>query len=177
MKKNKNGFTLLELLVVVLIIGILAAIALPQYQLARDKAQFANFQNQVKSIKTAVDNYRLIHNEYPNSFDGLDIDFSSNQRVQYLDREGCVIFQDSYCCVGKDVSGIQSNNIVCGRNDYLFAYSIYAGSPYCLAVNENNRAQRLCKNYTFSTAVTNDLITPYGYKTNNGKRYTYYKLR
>ncbi len=178
--KNKLGFTLLELLVVVLIIGILAAIALPQYQLARDKAQFANFQIQVKSITTAINNYRLIHNEYPNSFDGLDIDFSSykptNLKYNGEDIESCIIFKDSYCCIGKTIANYQTANIFCGRNDYLFAYSLYGNKRYCIAAKENIRAEHLCKGYSRNIMMSNNLITPYGHKTNGGKGYYYYLL-
>ena len=178
-KNGNKGFTLLELLVVVLIIGILAAIALPQYQLAVDKTKFSNLQRLVKSIKSAFDSYYLIHNEYPISFDGLDIDFSSSYEHKIdSNREGCVIFEDSYCCIGKPVSGIQSQNIICGKNDYTFAYIWYADKYYlCEAAKENNRAQRLCQSYSntvyMSTAM---LITPYGHYSNNDKYYKVYKL-
>ena len=179
--QNKKGFTLIELLVVILIIGILAAIALPQYQLARDKAQFSNFQRLVKSIKTAVDDYMLINNVYPTTFDELNIDFSSsysytNHTYSGQPLEGCVIFQDSYCCVGKTKSGYQSDNITCGRNDYIFAYSLYSNKPYCISANENKRAQRLCENYDYNKGKDNNLITPSGHNTNNGKKYSFYLL-
>ena len=66
--KNKLGFTLLELLVVVLIIGILAAIALPQYQLAVDKTQFAKMESMVSTVRKAYQHYILIHGRGLTSF-------------------------------------------------------------------------------------------------------------
>jgi type IV pilus assembly protein PilA len=54
MKKVQQGFTLIELMIVVAIIGILAAIALPQYQDYTKKAKFADVVAQTEAYKTAV---------------------------------------------------------------------------------------------------------------------------
>ena len=52
---HQNGFTLLELLMVIAVIGILASIAVPRFQNATEKAKFTEVINSVGPYKTAVE--------------------------------------------------------------------------------------------------------------------------
>ena len=73
---EKNaGFTLIELLVVVLIIGILSSVALPQYQKAVLKSKSLQLQTAVNVFGKAAQSYALANGQWPENFDGLDIDF------------------------------------------------------------------------------------------------------
>ena len=71
--KKSKGFTLIEVLVVVLIIGILAAIALPQYKKAVLKSKFATIKDRTRVIYEAEQRYYLINNSYTTNWDDLDI--------------------------------------------------------------------------------------------------------
>ncbi len=53
--KKQSGFTLIELMIVVAIIGILAAIAVPQYQQYTNKAKFTEVVNATAPMKNAVE--------------------------------------------------------------------------------------------------------------------------
>ncbi len=63
--KLKRGFTLVELLIVVIILAILAAIIIPQFTGATDDAAQAAYDTNIANVRAAIDLYRQQHTEYP----------------------------------------------------------------------------------------------------------------
>lgn len=61
---NRGAFTLIELLIVVAIIGILAAIAVPNFINAQIRAKVAATVSNQKAVATALEMYRTDHNSY-----------------------------------------------------------------------------------------------------------------
>ena len=86
--KNKKAFTLLELLVVILIIGILAGIALPQYKKAVLKSRFATIKNTTRAIYDAEQRYYLANAQYTKKFSDLDIAIPENASNCYISSPG-----------------------------------------------------------------------------------------
>ncbi len=71
----KKGFTLIELLIVVAIIAILAAIAIPNFLQAQTRAKVSRAQADMRSIATALESYYVDHNDYPLcGYDGVPED-------------------------------------------------------------------------------------------------------
>ena len=68
---HKPAFTLIELLIVVAIIGILAAIAIPNFLNAQIRAKVSRALGDLKSIQTALEMYRLDNNVYMMGPSGL----------------------------------------------------------------------------------------------------------
>ena len=97
----KSGFTLLELLVVVLIIGILAAIAVPQYRFAVMKARFSQLISTTRAIKDAQDRYILQYGERSTDLKALDIEFEGATYKTTDDTNDQVHFDWGYCSIGR----------------------------------------------------------------------------
>lgn len=73
MKAPSRGFTLIELMIVVAIIGILAAIALPAYQRYVARAQATEGIVLLEGARTAVDEYVSQTGDFPNSLADLEV--------------------------------------------------------------------------------------------------------
>lgn len=69
--KQKKGFTLVELLLVVTIIGILAGAVLMNFRGQTDKAKTARAKADIQSLETALSLYEMDIGDYPSSDEGL----------------------------------------------------------------------------------------------------------
>ena len=69
--KTENGFTLIEIMVVVVIIGLLAAMIAPNIMRQLDRAEINRARQDVRSIESALDLYRLDNYRYPSTEEGL----------------------------------------------------------------------------------------------------------
>ena len=67
--RESKGFTLLELLVVVVIIGILTAIAIPAYNSYLNTAKITLAQGALDTIRKTLESYHIDYQEYPDSID------------------------------------------------------------------------------------------------------------
>lgn len=74
MKKNKKGFTLVELMVVVAIIGILVAIAVPIYNASQKNAKANACKANLRTINGAISMYYLEKESYPANVAALQTD-------------------------------------------------------------------------------------------------------
>lgn len=69
---NSKGFTLLEILVVVFILSLLAAIVAPQFIGRTEDAKIAEAKVQIKNFETALKLFKLDNGFYPSTEQGLD---------------------------------------------------------------------------------------------------------
>jgi general secretion pathway protein G len=70
-KRGQCGFTLIELMVVIVILGILAGLIIPRIMGRPDEARRAKARLQIESIETALKLYKLDNGDYPTTEQGL----------------------------------------------------------------------------------------------------------
>jgi general secretion pathway protein G len=71
MRQRQSGFTLVEIMVVVVILAVLGALVVPKLIENVDRARVARAQSDIRAIQTALDLYRLDNFKYPTTEQGL----------------------------------------------------------------------------------------------------------
>lgn len=71
-QRNNGGFTLLELMIVIVILGILGAIVAPKFMDEPHKARVVQAKMQIENLSTAVKKFYLDNGFYPSTEQGLE---------------------------------------------------------------------------------------------------------
>lgn len=74
---TRHGFTLVELAVVIVIIGVLAAFAVPRFRASVERSKAAEAFNYLSAIQAAQERYHAKQGTYSNDISALDIQFST----------------------------------------------------------------------------------------------------
>jgi len=72
MNKKASGFTLIEIMVVIVILGILAAVVVPRIMDNPDKARIVKAKQDIRAMEGALELYRLDNFNYPSTDQGLE---------------------------------------------------------------------------------------------------------
>lgn len=70
-RKSINGFTLIEIMVVVIIIGILASLIVPKIMSRPEQARIVKARGDIRAIETSLELYKLDNGFYPSTDQGL----------------------------------------------------------------------------------------------------------
>lgn len=81
--KNNHGFTLIELMIVMTIVGILLTIAQPMYKESTIKAKEAVLMENLFSLRDVIDQFYVDKNKYPDSLDEL----AENQYIRSVPKD------------------------------------------------------------------------------------------
>ncbi|HGO7965813.1 TPA: pilin, partial [Neisseria meningitidis] len=86
MNTLQKGFTLIELMIVIAIVGILAAVALPAYQDYTARAQVSEAILLAEGQKSAVTEYYLNHGEWPANNSSAGVAPASDIKGKYVEK-------------------------------------------------------------------------------------------
>jgi type IV pilus assembly protein PilA len=125
MNRIQKGFTLIELMIVVTIIGMLAAVALPAYQTYTIRAKVSELVLAASAMKTMISEFAQSNNTLAGSGAGLSISLTGKVTASSIDANtGVIMVAGSTTTVGTAVSIVLTPSLqtdgkvtwVCGTN-------------------------------------------------------------
>jgi type IV pilus assembly protein PilE len=153
----KTGFTLIEVLVVVLIIGILTSIALPQYQKAVLKTRYMQAMLLGKEIWQAQQLYKLANDTYANHFEDLDITMPPTESVRPStegDSSEYYFYPWGFCWISDQSYNACLIYISASERAWYLAYLSPSETHECWAEPTTSAtANALCKSLTQKTST------------------------
>ena len=149
-----KAFTLIELFVVVLIIGILASVALPQYKLAVAKARIMNLVAMSKSVLEAEEVYYLANGTYTDKWEDLAVSFSGTVHPSNTIKNGegwTLALGGGSKSIDASDSRVPGVLILTFLSGATASQAPVGGGLTCYAIRTNELAQKVCKNITHQT--------------------------
>ncbi len=150
---KRKGFTLIEMLVVVLIIAVLAAIAFPKYQLAVLKTRYTQLMVLANALHKAQDAYYLATGKYALKINDLDITIpgdctlSDSGGTLYCPKFKCIVYDgwvhsetlgSVYCTMP-----IQGNQAIY----YMLVQLRRNTKRYCMVTPNSDLGKKVCESF------------------------------
>jgi len=84
-RTSRDGFTLIEIMIVVIILGILASVAIPQFSNASTEAREATLKEDLRYLRTQIGAYKIQHRDAAPGYPGGDITATPDE-TSFLDQ-------------------------------------------------------------------------------------------
>ncbi len=142
--KLNRAFTLVEILIVVVILGILAAVVIPQFVNASDEAQVGNVETQLRTLRTQIQLFRAQSdtNDFPALVEG-----NTDGTVTWAPMIGAQLLQaapvnprtNSSQITATDSTGVDGIDEAMADTDVGWFYNADTGEIWAASFNENYR--------------------------------------
>ena len=156
MKLIDKGFTLIEVLIVVLIIGVLVAVAVPQYQKAVLKSRFSSLLPTTKAVRDGNEAHYLTYSGYARLLSELEVTATNNEDIT-LELSDDPDY--TYVLATRSDLGEKNNLIMYQKHSFQYPDEIH-----CEALDGDTQANWLCETGMHSVKSLGEVITP-GFNT------------
>ncbi len=120
--RNNKGFTLIEMLTVIAIMGILASIATPSFMRSILRSKEASLENTLFVVRDVIDQYYADHGDYPDSLQAL----KDEKYVREIPRDPITASSDTWILIPPEEEGLTGIYDIHSGSKKISLY----GTPY-----------------------------------------------